>query len=529
MKTEQKNNKKTNVYSFRLTVGEKRPKFTFHNKRTMERFQSHIAELMNYRRYGGELPDHLFKWLADMQQNDPKTYDRLHVLGLCNKRKGVAVQTLETLYNKFVEVKKAEGMKESTLKTYGKPYRNLCDFFGADRAVKSIDKEDAMDFFIWINREAVNRRVKDTQKLAEATINKRLVTIKEFFNFARKCGWITENPFSEIKTGKVVNKKNWVYLPKDTVEKLMKEATLETALIIALGRFCGLRGASELGRLTWGDVERSHTKDGKRVDGKLIVHCTKTERHGKPTRVVPLPENVEELLQEQYDNAKEGGEGKIFSKLTTESSVCMKVRQLATRVFGYCWADAYYNLRKSYCSDLGEQIGNGLDVATYEAVTGHKYEVAREHYQIMHEGRQERGFSTICNFFGKNGGNTENTTQTGDNSVMVPSGTTETVEDKKNSGYNFFEKKEKKSAKLAQMGGIEITQPVETVKTAEKSIHLGIPKNVPQCNARKRNQESKIKKTLEITDEMHIKKPACTSLQVGSMGATELESVTSAV
>ena len=54
-----------------------------------------------------------------------------------------------------------------------------------------------------------------------------------------------------------------------------------------------------------------------------------------------------------------------------------------------------YNLRRSYCSDMFEM---GIDPALYELCTDHSTQVSMKHYQIMHEGRIQRGLDSIRMF-----------------------------------------------------------------------------------------------------------------------------------
>ena len=56
----------------------------------------------------------------------------------------------------------------------------------------------------------------------------------------------------------------------------------------------------------------------------------------------------------------------------------------------------WYNLRKSFCSDLLE---TATDISFYEYTTDHSYKVATRHYQILHADRLRRGMKKSVSVF----------------------------------------------------------------------------------------------------------------------------------
>ncbi len=80
-------------------------------------------------------------------------------------------------------------VKPATLKIWQQPCRNLTEFFGEDKPLRSITSGDADQFKAWLM----------TQKLAAATVAKRLSFARTFLTVARKNRLIDENPLSEMK------------------------------------------------------------------------------------------------------------------------------------------------------------------------------------------------------------------------------------------------------------------------------------------------------------------------------------------
>lgn len=69
------------------------------------------------------------------------------------------------------------------------PCRNLVEFFGADKPLRNITTGDGEQF----------KASLQTQKLASATIARRLSFARTFLHVARKHRLIEENPFAEVK------------------------------------------------------------------------------------------------------------------------------------------------------------------------------------------------------------------------------------------------------------------------------------------------------------------------------------------
>ena len=211
--------------------------------------------------------------------------------------------------------------------------------------------------------------------------------------YAEKLGWLTTNPFRFLKAGDSTNEERLEYVPPETVLKVIDESPLRWGLIIALGRFIGVRGSSELYRMEWEDVHWSSEGEA----GWIAIRTKKNERHGRKYRQVPMAPIVEELLSRWFFQAAEG-EARIFPGMKSQQNFAVMVEKLAKRAGVTGWQVPWYNLRKSFCSDLLEEV---KDISYYERITDHTYAIARKHYQIMHKGRELRGAATMEGIFRK--------------------------------------------------------------------------------------------------------------------------------
>lgn len=121
----------------------------------------------------------------------------------------------------------------------------LIEFFGEDKPLRAITPGDAEQFKAWLL----------TQKLAAATIAKRLSFARTFFHVARKHKLIDENPFCEVKIPAANVSARQRFIDRQMVQRLLDVASPTWRTIIALTRFGGLRCPSEVLSLEWRHVD----------------------------------------------------------------------------------------------------------------------------------------------------------------------------------------------------------------------------------------------------------------------------------
>ena len=277
-------------------------------------------------------------------------------------------------FNKFIQVR-----------------ANLLAYFSESRELASITYDHAEKFRKWLETEPLNKRgKKEAVPYSEATVNRRTNIVKQIFSYGIRIGMLTRSPMEFLQGGESVNEERWEYVAVERVLKVIAECpNAQTRTIIALIRFCGLRGASELFSLTWKDIEWSTGDNPCRI----LVRGTKNRRHQKGTRWVPaIHPVVEQCLANLFEMAPKN-QPRLFPDMTARSNPGVVVEKAMLRTPDVLpWKVPLYNLRKSFCCDI---FGIITDPKFYEYVCDHSYTVAMRHYQILHPDRLQKGFDSL--------------------------------------------------------------------------------------------------------------------------------------
>lgn len=313
-----------------------------------------------------------------MEKDYPELRKRLVSFGLVKP-----LAEKHTLRELLEVHRKRSDISEETRVTWDYVGDNLMEHFGEGKLVMDISEVDAQEFDSWLRTEPLNRRNKEAAKYTTATANKRISVTKTIFYHAEKIRWIDRNPFRFLKSGDSTNPDKLDYVHKWKLLKVVEAAPLRWGVILLFGRFCGVRGPSEFCRMQWDDIHLSTTEK----KGWVAVRTKKNERHGRTFRVVPLPEVLEKYLILWAEQTPEG-ERRVFPVMEKDTNFPVMVEKLAVKAGVTCWKNPWYNLRKSFCSDLLPVV---KDIATYEQITDHSYKVAKMHYQIMTGGRLATG------------------------------------------------------------------------------------------------------------------------------------------
>ena len=120
--------------------------------------------------------------------------------------------------------------------------------------------------------------------------------------------------------------------------------SVEWKLVVALCRLAGLRCPSEIGALTWADVDWQN-------DGRLIVRSGKTEGHGADhaVRVVPIVPILRAILADAFERA-EPGETLVVpmaGKRGAEANLRTTLTKVIARAGSKSWPRLFQNLRSS--------------------------------------------------------------------------------------------------------------------------------------------------------------------------------------
>ena len=324
------------------------------------------------------------QWASKLPQS---YYDKLVRWGLLTERT-VGV-TLAKLVAFIAEQQKSPKVKYAN----DNVGRRLISVFGAHRDISTISRADA-ESFTRLLAKSVNS--KNGKPIKDSTARTMLQRVKYMFNEAVRVGWLDVSPFMSTSIKADVDKSDWCYISKQEVLSVLDNVhNPELRAMIALYRFAGIRGKSELTEMTWSpETIRWSSTDSQcsiSITSPKLKHTT--ARHW---RTVPLPPFVERYLSEWFAVCPEGR--KMFG-------VGMGMGRAADNVvkaFRDNGIDIHraYNLRRSFCCDMMEAVG-AADAAMYESLCGHSFEVGMKHYQLLHYNRRQTGEQKVMDFWSR--------------------------------------------------------------------------------------------------------------------------------
>jgi integrase len=343
------------------------------NAKAAETVLRRVEQLAAHRVAGTAHEPDLSAWLAAVPA---VYYARLVRAGLAAPRAEDEreVVTLEKLCAAF---KERAVVKASTAASYDQTLDSLQAFYGAEKLITEITTASAD---LW--RKAIatategegkrkKRRTTADGRLAPATVAKRTATAKRVFGKAVSWGWLEKNPFQTLRVGSQANPARAAYIAPETLESILEACPgVQWRLVFALPRLAGLRCPSEVGGLTWGDVDSAN--------GRLTVRSPKTEHHGggHAVRLVPIVPRLREILQDAYDAAADGERLVVPMAGNPKANLRTTAEKIIARASVATWPRLFQNLRASCETDW---------VQTYPAHVcakwlGHSPTVAAQHY-----------------------------------------------------------------------------------------------------------------------------------------------------
>jgi len=313
-------------------------------------------------------------WLRDLPDD---AHVKLAAVGLVAERQAVEVMTLQALCDAFTT---RAVVKPSTAKSYRQTLDSLLAFYGAEKPITAITAESADEWRAWVatDREGkssrTTKRTTGDNRLAPATVAKRVHVARCLFGRAVRWEWLTKNPFGILRAGSQANPARSHYVDLKTTNDVLRACPdVQWRLVVALCRLAGLRCPSELSALTWADVDWQN-------DGRLIVRSGKTEGHGADhaVRVVPIVPTLRAILADAFDRA-EPGETLVVpmaGRRGAEANLRTTLTKLVTRAGYKPWPRLFQNLRSSCVTDWVQRY------PAHEAAAwaGHSPAVASRHY-----------------------------------------------------------------------------------------------------------------------------------------------------
>ncbi len=330
------------------------------DRKSAEAINRHVEALLSAKIGGQPVPRDTAAWLGSIGES---LSEKLAAIGLVEASKRAALgEFLREFILSRLDVKPA------TLEVWQQPCRNLIQFFGDDKPLRNITSGDCEQFKEWLL----------TQKLAPATLAKRLSFARTFLHVARKHKLIDENPFAEVKIPTANVSIRQQFIDRDTFERLLSVANPTWRTIIALSRIGGLRCPSEVLSLEWRHIDWERNR--------IIVPSPKTDRYdGKATRTIPLFSDLRTYLEEAFELAEPGqthviGGGHLAKANGPTGWKNCNLRtsfgKLIKRAGLSAWPRMFHNLRSSRETELLETF----PVHVVALWMGHDAKVCLKHY-----------------------------------------------------------------------------------------------------------------------------------------------------
>lgn len=301
-------------------------------------------EALNACRIAGMAPDE--QTAAWVRSLSPEMSSRLAASGLIERK---AAYTLTELLDYIWSQLR---VKDSTEASYAHVRRNLLEFFGPDRPIASLNQGDGDEFY---------RHLQTI--VSKATAAGRSRRARQFFVYAIKKRWITENPFAGLRVGSQTNEERLFYVTKEMVDELMPQLpNSEYRLFVALGRYAGLRLPSEALALQWQHIDWDK--------GLMRIEAPKTG-----CRMVPVFSSLRPFLEAQWEES-EGSQWVMFRHRLTVQAYSSIISRAIERAGMVQWPRLLQQLRSSCESDLIGQFPLPVVVKWL----GHSIRIAERHY-----------------------------------------------------------------------------------------------------------------------------------------------------
>lgn len=293
-------------------------------------------------------------WLAGL---DEKLLGRLRAAGLADGV-GLADATLAAFLERF---KAALTSKPASAVFYTHTGRNLTDYFGADKRLRDIGTADADAWRAWLVTD---------QKLAAATVARRVIAARTIWRKALRWRLAAENPFAGVRGGHQANEARKRFIPAATVEAVIDAApNAEWRAIIALARYGGLRVPSETNALRWVDIDWE--RGTIRVTVPKLAHFEHLA-----TRTIPLFPELRDRLLTLFEQAPEGAEYVVTGHRLASLNLRKQIGRIIERAGVKPWPKPWHNMRASRETELMREY----DLATVCRWIGNSPAVAAKHY-----------------------------------------------------------------------------------------------------------------------------------------------------
>lgn len=244
-------------------------------------------------------------------------------------------------------------------------------------SVNTIDgyKKDLVDFFEFVKKDAKNVKRDDinnyishiSKKLNSKSVNRHIVSIRNYFKYMLKNGYINENPADDIVGSK---------MPK-TIPHVLSEEDIDKLLDIDVHDAITSRNKSMLELMYSSGLRVSELLNLKVNDIDFSMNMVKCFGKGSKERVVPLSDIATHYLKEYIDLyritlLKNNVSDILFlnvrgSKLSRQGF--FKILKELSRNKGINKDISPHTLRHSFATHL---INHGADLRSVQTMLGHE-------------------------------------------------------------------------------------------------------------------------------------------------------------
>lgn len=333
--------------------------------RTAESIRLRVEDLLNASIHGQAMSRETANWLPGIGDT---LHGRLAKAGLVQPREKAAAAKLGEFIDGYLAQR--PDVKAGTMIVFRQAQRHLVRFLGETRDVAKVTPADADAYRAHLLGEA----------RAKATVNKWCQYARHFFEVARRRRLIAENPFAHIKGAVRGNTARRVFVSAADVQLVIDAAPdPQWKLLIALGRWGGLRIPSEALALTWRDVDFEHQR--------FTVRASKTEHHAEGgIRVVPMFPELAAHFQRVFDEAEPGTEHVITRYRDPAGNLRTQLCRYIEAAGLTAWAKPWQNMRASRATELADAFPSHVCAAWL----GHTEAVADEFYRSVTDSHFER-------------------------------------------------------------------------------------------------------------------------------------------
>ncbi len=328
-------------------------------RRAAESVKLRVEDLISASITGHAVPDETARWIAQL---DAPMTNKLAAVDLIPK---AIIATL----GEFLDAYFAErsDVKDSTRTIWGHTRRNLIDYFGKDKPLRTITEADA---------DAWRANLKSTEELSDNTCRRRCGIAKQFFRAAVRRKLIRENPFGHLVGAIRANKTREYFVSRADAERIIDKCPdAEWRLLFGLSRYGGVRCPSETLAIRWDHIDWDRSR--------ITVPSPKTEHHvGGESREIPIFPELRPLLEDAFELAEPGAEFLISRYRDTSVNLRTQLKRIIARAKLQPWPKLFHNLRSTRETELAETYPAHVVCAWI----GNSQTVAQKHYlQITDE------------------------------------------------------------------------------------------------------------------------------------------------